>query len=300
MVEEIEEIGNGKYPKLRMLVDDAILMANFALQKGSLPDDSTLAEIYNYQRKLLSKESLDKVDIEKILEYYESLRRVLVNVTPETLRNTEGAIEGRKNLVRRHLKKLYQITILMIVVIFFINSADYLLSYFFGDPGDEASTAVKLASELLDRAAEYAIPFTYGVLGACAYLLRVTEKHLRQRDFDVSRIAEHNNRLMLGALSGGVIVLFIQDIPNGQDVTFQIAEGALGFLAGYSIDLLFDTLDRIIQAILPKVGLETIQKRLNDKQKEIRLRRMEEMKGKSGNPEVKKVLKDMIDLELME
>ena len=108
----------------------------------------------------------------------------------------------------------------------------------------------------------YVIPFAYGTLGACAYLLRISERRLRMRDFDSCRIPEHRTRLVLGTLSGGMIVLFISadllNAKNGGGSAFVLVQGALGFIAGYSIDFLFDVIDRIIKAILPSGGLDAL------------------------------------------
>ena len=81
-------------------------------------------------------------------------------------------------------------------------------------------------------------------------MLRITEQRLRERSFDPRRTAEHTNRLVLGTLSGGVIVL-VFSVGGVGETDVKLTEAALGFLAGYSIDLLFSLLDRMVNAISP-------------------------------------------------
>ena len=297
MEENAEKIS---YPKLRTIIDDTIELANYALQQGKLPQESTLAEIYGYQRHIHNNEPLSDKDIYNVLSYYESLRRTLVNVTPETLRYTkESALNSKESRIKIYLRKLNYITASAVLLILLFNIANGVMETFFIEPGEDENTLSSLFSDTIDAIINYAIPFTYGTLGSCAYLLRVTEKHLRQRDFDIARITEHYNRLVLGTLSGGVIVLFVQDIPTGDGAVLNIAQAALGFLAGYSIDFLFDTLDRIIKAILPKVGIDSVQKRMDEKSKELRIRRIQDMKNKAESNEAQRLLEQVIEYEQM-
>ncbi len=81
-------------------------------------------------------------------------------------------------------------------------------------------------------------------------MLREAETQLQERTFDPRRLPEFRNRLVLGTLSGGVIVLLYS---NGgiTEANVKITEAALGFIGGYSIDLLFTLLDRIVDSFKP-------------------------------------------------
>jgi hypothetical protein len=109
-----------------------------------------------------------------------------------------------------------------------------------------------------------AVPFTYGGLGACAFLLRSLHEYIYKRTFDGNRRAEYYNRILLGFVSGGAVTLFVVEIPDGADAStaVQLSAKALGFLAGYNTDFLFSTLERLAAAILPKVGLETARREI--------------------------------------
>ncbi|GEM_PF-3159824 len=93
----------------------------------------------------------------------------------------------------------------------------------------------------------FALPYLYGGLGSCFYLMLITGKRLRNRTFNPRRFPEHFSRLILGSLSGGIIILFIKEADG-----VGVSEAALGFLGGYSIDFFIQTLDRVIAALLPK------------------------------------------------
>ena len=66
---------------------------------------------------------------------------------------------------------------------------------------------------------------------------------------------EHLNRLFLGSVSGGVTILFLEDgvSMGGGDEGVTMSSAALGFIAGYSIEFLYQILEWIINAILPSV-----------------------------------------------
>lgn len=59
-------------------------------------------------------------------------------------------------------------------------------------------------------------------------------------------------------VSGGAIVLLFS--PDSEDDTVRISAAALGFIAGYSNDFLFNAIERVVAAVLPRVGLETLKK----------------------------------------
>jgi hypothetical protein len=102
------------------------------------------------------------------------------------------------------------------------------------------------------------LPWAYGGLGACAYMLRSAHYFIYRRSFDTRRTPEYFNRILLGAISGGAIILFTEYLANAEEGSAaHLGSSALGFLAGYSGDLLFNTIERIITAIFPKVQVET-------------------------------------------
>ena len=49
-------------------------------------------------------------------------------------------------------------------------------------------------------------------------------------------------------------------LTNDEGQVIQLSSAALGFLAGYNTDFLFTAIERVSAAILPKVGIDTVQK----------------------------------------
>jgi len=56
------------------------------------------------------------------------------------------------------------------------------------------------------------------------------------------------------------VILFTSYLVGQDDSVSHLGPAALGFIAGYSTDLLFNTIERIVSAIFPKVGMETVPK----------------------------------------
>lgn len=104
------------------------------------------------------------------------------------------------------------------------------------------------------------LPFTYGGLGACAYLLRSAHNFIHQRCFDPQRIPEYNSRILLGVVGGGAIVFLVAEIPDGSGGVIELSAKALGFIAGYNSDFLFNTIERIVAALLPKIRDTTVRR----------------------------------------
>lgn len=94
----------------------------------------------------------------------------------------------------------------------------------------------------------YLLPLAYGLLGSCTYILRVIaleiEKQIYVREHDI----QYALRILLGTFAGFVIGWFISsdaDI-NGGFSPAKLSPFAIAFLAGYSVELLFTMLDKIV------------------------------------------------------
>jgi hypothetical protein len=101
---------------------------------------------------------------------------------------------------------------------------------------------------------ESLLPWVYGALGSCAYLLRSAHYFIYQRSFDLRRKPEYFNRVLLGAISGGAIVLFVNYLVGDDGTVLHLSSAALGFVAGYSTDFLFNAIERVVAAIFPKTS----------------------------------------------
>jgi hypothetical protein len=215
------------------------------------------------------------------LAYYR-LATLLSPVTAETLRDTEGTSRSVEESIDPQLTPSWRFVckwrdrilgyspalrftrwlwIVAIVIAAFVVWAEWRI-FALGQEADVDKPIrallmmvnVKEAKQLL----ESLVPWAYGALGACAYLLRSAHTYIYRRCFDLRRKPEYFNRILLGAISGGAIILYTKYLVDQDGTTVSLGSAALGFIAGYSTDFLFNTIERIVTAIFPKVGLETV------------------------------------------
>ena len=104
---------------------------------------------------------------------------------------------------------------------------------------------------VLDVLQRYPLALLYGLLGACAYILRTLTSEIRARIYGESSNISFGIRLPLGMVGGMVIAWFVA--PETADGLFRtLSPFALAFLAGYSVELLFAAMDRLISAFTDK------------------------------------------------
>jgi len=241
-----------KMTVLRML-EDALRLAAYAVEQGRLPDDVVMSDLYRMSDQIQNGGTpLDASDVSLISLYYSLLERELTPVTAVSLEATDCRdIEDCMDTdAGKHAKNLWLIAFSVVALIIGLNLVQYTFEFY------ATEWAISWPEGLTKMTFVYWLvvtlqPFTYGALGSCVHILRKTEKHLRQRTFDPRRIPQHRNRLVLGTLSGGAIVMFITT-GAGADSTLQLTAAAAGFLAGYSVDFLFAILDRILSTMAPQ------------------------------------------------
>src|SRR5262249_21339898 len=132
-------------------------------------------------------------------------------------------------------------------------------------PPDRESLAVSPFWPLFSLILQSLEPFAYGALGAVTYLLRSAHVFIYERSFDPRRTPEYTNRMLLGLIGGGDIKLFVTQVSTDESSVVELSGAALAFLAGYSSDFLFTTIERVIAAILPRVGLESVRRAVPDR-----------------------------------
>jgi hypothetical protein len=112
------------------------------------------------------------------------------------------------------------------------------------------NTRLQAAGVVLENLQRYALPLIYGLLGACVFTLRTLANLIRSRAYSESNNIDFRIRLCLGTLGGLVSAWFL--IPgkpgSGESLTGALSPFALAFLAGYSIELVFAAMDRMISA----------------------------------------------------
>lgn len=277
------------------LTEDVLRLAKYAMQTNQLPAGIDMAVIQRARSSLADRQPLNDEAADALAGYYRKLEGRFGNVTARTLRATEPETPGKPGTVpaRRHMRRLWSWAFIALILVLSSNVAQYHYETNLPAPGDDPEGWAKFF-EYLYQVTSYLEPFLYGLLGAVVYILRVTEGRLHGRDYDPAREPEHFNRLVLGTLSGGAIILFIEQIPGDDGPMLQVGAAALGFLAGYSVDFLFETLDRMIRAILPKIGLETIQAGIREKRDRELIRRYRIRLEETDDPAEQKLLSQVL------
>jgi hypothetical protein len=96
----------------------------------------------------------------------------------------------------------------------------------------------------------YILPLLYGLLGAYAYVLIQISKEIKTLTYIEESKVNYRLRLQLGALSGLAVGWFIN--PNASAITdpsslfIELSPLTLAFITGYSVDVLFALMDRLI------------------------------------------------------
>jgi hypothetical protein len=102
-----------------------------------------------------------------------------------------------------------------------------------------------ICGRILDILQQYVLPLLYGLLGATAFVIRTISQQARDRLYRAENEAGYYLRMWLGVLGGLAIGWFIK--PTGGSIG-ALSPLALAFVAGYSVDLLFTAMDRIVGA----------------------------------------------------
>jgi len=226
----------------RQLLDARELLA-YGTSTGRPIDDTVVETIAE-----AAESGLDGKNVAAFEKAYRQLAATLAPITTASLRATVlGSAGWTKS--KRWSHTLWAVTIVSGIALYVIETLGKVLL------DDDQATALfaghRDAFELCYVWLKGLIPFGYGLLGACAYLLRSCHAYIRDRTFDPLYIPEYWNRLLLGAVGGGVILFFVDWLQNAEG-TVQLSSAAMAFVAGYNSDILFTLIERIKDALLPK------------------------------------------------
>lgn len=258
--------------RLLKMLEDALSLARYAAELGNLPPGISVGELYRMRYQIAAPSTpLSTSDINQLGTIFALLQDALAPVTAASLAATEchNSFDCMDNQAGRHVRRLWYWSFSAVALIAVLNLVQYYYNFYVTDwvvtwpEGFVVLNLVYLVSL-------YISPFTYGALGAGVHILRVTEKHLRLRTFDVRRITQHRNRLVLGTLSGGVIVLFVTT-GSAADTTTKLTGAAAGFMAGYSVDFLFAILDRILAAVVPQNTQEKLVDKSTQQERKVKM-----------------------------
>src|SRR5262249_31223153 len=110
------------------------------------------------------------------------------------------------------------------------------------------------ASFALQALQTFALPFVYGLLGVSIYILRRLSSEIRLLTYEP--INHYRLRIPIEALAG-VAIGWMFSVQDANNLAKTLPAFALSFLAGYSVEFLFTTLDRLVGAF----AKETSEKR---------------------------------------
>ena len=113
----------------------------------------------------------------------------------------------------------------------------------------------------------YLLTVAFGFLGACVFVLR--EFNRRRENFTLapSLFPRYRARILLGLVVGptiglffdqdGHLLSFVTSATNAPSLTSQLSASAIAFIAGFSIEILFAVLDRLIHIIQDFAGADS-------------------------------------------
>jgi hypothetical protein len=110
----------------------------------------------------------------------------------------------------------------------------------------ETDATVVRSRQVLAVFQGYLLPLLYGWIGATAYVVRSLAREARERLYRRENDTAYTLRIFLGSLAGLAIGWFLK--PEDVSGFNAISPFALAFAAGYSVDLLFTLLDKIVSA----------------------------------------------------
>ncbi len=92
------------------------------------------------------------------------------------------------------------------------------------------------------------LPMFYGLLGSLVFILREMLGMTRVQLYISGTGFRHILRISMGTLAGVMIGLFLTGSLSSESMHTSLSPLTLAFLAGYNIDLLFEVMDRAINA----------------------------------------------------
>lgn len=100
----------------------------------------------------------------------------------------------------------------------------------------------------------YPLPLLYGLLGACAYVLRTIGREIKTLSYDKQHKMGFGLRVQLGSLAGLIISwIFSSGMMNDiatQSVVTNLSFLAVSFVAGYNIELFFQAMDQYLLSFI--------------------------------------------------
>jgi hypothetical protein len=104
-----------------------------------------------------------------------------------------------------------------------------------------------IALPLANIVGTFLLPVLYGALGTCAFVMRSLFREMAERSFDGRRTGEFVVRIFLGMLSGLTVQWIV--VRSDGTVAGGMTPAVLAFLGGYSVEMLFTAIDRLVLTV---------------------------------------------------
>ena len=223
------------------LIDHEVLALTKEAELKNLKDSFEIDFGYRLWEKEIQKAARDDVVMtDEEAKAIERLRKLNAEVDimyeSPRIRNLRDQLDANLELLRR----------VDVVGKLFVDPMDPMDPY--GVKYDEGATMqLQTAPISLQIMSLYLLPILYGLVGACAYILRTISREIKARTFTSALKIRLQLRMVLGALAGFSIAWFVGG-ENETSIVGNVAPLALAFLAGYSVELLFSAMDTLVEA----------------------------------------------------
>jgi hypothetical protein len=281
-----------KYQQRYLALEELL---EFAVESGKLEPPELAVEVKQLKQILfytpiedLNTEEICQAEA-KLEQYFTKIAQLISPVSLLTLRATNENYKiarpwwktfflGSGSAGRNFFRQLFWVAVVLISLMFL---RQYMTI------GEESKH-----SEFL----KFIDPFLYGALGALIYLYKsLTERYIN-RTLHPKELYTQWLRLFMGALVGGLLVNLLDILPNNDIVNNAVSAIVIGFLAGYSVEFFYNTLDKAINAITPYTSV--IQPAANMTPQQIQVdnltKRLMEMNNEADKETIRRLLEKLI------
>jgi hypothetical protein len=281
-----------KYQQRYLALEELL---EFAVETGKLEPPELAVEVKQLKQILfytpiedLNTEEICQAEA-KLEQYYTKIAQLISPVSLLTLRATNENYKiarpwwktfflGSGSVGRNFFRQLFWVAIVLISIMF-------LRQYMTIAEENKHSEFLKFID-----------PFLYGALGALIYLYKsLTERYIN-RTLHPKELYTQWLRLFMGALVGGLLVNLLDTLPNNDIVNNTVSAIVVGFLAGYSVEFFYNTLDKAINAITPytTVAETTINMTPQQVQIDNLTKRLMEMNNEADKETIRRLLEKLV------
>jgi hypothetical protein len=270
-------------------------LLEFAVESGKLEPPELAVEVKQL-KQILFYTPIENLSFEEICQaeaqleqYYTKIAQLIRPVSLLTLRATNENYQisrpwwkafflGSGSVGRNFFRQLFWVAVLLVCIMF-------LRQYMTLDEDVKNSAFLKFID-----------PFLYGALGALIYLYKsLTERYIN-RTLHPKELYTQWLRLFMGGLVGGLLVNLLHILPNNEILNNAVSAIVVGFLAGYSVEFFYNTLDKAINAITPytTVAQPTVNMTPQQIQIDNLTKRLMEMNNEADKETIRRLLEKLV------